>query len=100
MVLVRAPLLLALALGSLLTSASAADVASGPSASPAAVLAAVYRHARLDPRAVTVRVFRYDYLRAEWQIELMPRQGDCLDCLPSFYVRDLKGLQVRTLPHG
>lgn len=79
---------------------SLADEIIEPTTSFQRVMEEVYRFAKVNPEEVKVVLFKFDYKTGEWQIELMPSKQACLDCYPSYYVKDSNGLVVRAIPHG
>ncbi|MDO3381551.1 hypothetical protein [Gilvimarinus algae] len=83
-----------------LGAAAAPKEIPSPTFSHEDILAAVLAKAGLEAADVTVTVFRYDYLQGLWHLELAPKEPVCIDCLPSFYIRNRTPLHVETIPHG
>ncbi len=85
----------------LVASASASAVEyPAPIHSAKEVLSAVLKQAKVDQNRVKVVVLRYDYLERMWHVALAPTDRACIDCMPSFFVKDRTPIAVVTVPNG
>jgi hypothetical protein len=71
-----------------------------PIHSPEEVVRAVLESGSLNREEVKVVLLKYDYLKNEWHVELMPSNKSCIDCYPSYHIENTESLNVRAIPHG
>jgi len=39
-------------------------------------------------------------MKGHWHIELSPKKRDCIDCYPSYYLKNKEKLILEYVPHG
>lgn len=77
-----------------------ADEYATPAHSVDRILSAILESARLERHQVKVVVLTYDYVKGIWHVELAPSDRSCIDCFPSFFVKNGEAIVVEQLPHG
>jgi hypothetical protein len=79
-----------------------ADADEYPSPAYAAneILSAILENVKLERHQIKVVVMTYDYVKRIWHVELMPSDRSCIDCFPSFFIKDGEAIVVEQLPHG
>lgn len=77
-----------------------ADEYVSPAYAANEILSAILENMKLERHKVKVVVMTYDYVKRIWHVELMPSDHTCIDCFPSFFIKDGKTIVVEKSPHG
>ena len=64
------------------------------------ILSAILESSKLERRQIKVVVMTYDYVKGIWHVELAPSDRGCIDCFPSFFVKNGEAIVVEQVPHG
>jgi hypothetical protein len=91
--------LAALLLSFIVASAHAGEFAA-PVHSAESILSAILEKAKLARREIKVVVMTYDYVNEMWHVELSTSDQRCIDCFPSFFIKNGEQIVVEQLPHG
>lgn len=81
-------------------SVANADEYASPAYTANEILSAILEDVKLERHQIEVVVMTYDYVKRIWHVELMPGDRSCIDCFPSFFIKDGEGIVVEQLPHG
>lgn len=96
----RAIFVLWLAIASSTMAEPSLESPLSPQHSPHEVIDATLKHLEKTSDNVRITHLSFDYLKQVWHIELTPTDINCLDCLPSIYIKNKSPINVETIPHG
>lgn len=91
--------LVALLLSMAFVNACAGEYAA-PEHTADEVLSSILDSVKLERRQIKVVVMTYDYIKGLWHVELTHSDRSCIDCFPSFFIKNGEEIIVERLPHG